>query len=717
MNAPAKADVGNQMKEKGHRFSQGQALVEFALIVTVLLMMIFLIIESARIMWGWNSVQNAAREGARYATTGQFDGPNCAVSNLSKFSGLCGDLRAASIISVTHKGLSGLPIDETSTTFEDDNYYDIQIWGVDTNSQLQPNTGGSPGNPVVVRVTYRVPIITPFFRPIVRSIPLYGQVTMTNESFGQLGGSNQGTGVAPELPPLPTPGPTETPTPSPTHTPSPTVGATATPTDTPTNTPTATPVVCPIEFEGFVVEDADTLDDDFVFVTGDVGTTVTIIDLTSGAVLGSDIMLSAGGHSCPGFADFGIPAPPLPDLIGGHVLLAQSSDGSFDTTIVVANTPTPTPTDTPVPTSTPTNTLTPSPTFTPTPTSPFIYLSPDCQGGPDVQFTISGFGWPTNQSVFLLWEGQVESIVTAPHPGSFQVTWTKFGLGDGGITKVQYSVTAQSISHVDSEVFQVPCDNATPIPVTATPTATPAPADLIVVSAPELISTPPIVAYLPVDYRVVISNTGDIDVSSQFFVDLYFDPAPAPVVGTDLTIPITNSVGYAGVSALAGGDSRVITITAQLGFQNQPTTHNIYGMVDSVEQIIEGVETNNISAVSTLDNVVQAFTPTPSPTPDTSGADSISGEVRSLVRNWVRQARAVITLFNSSGVVIGTTTTDANGFYTFNSVPPVITPDPGYTIHACVLIDATEYFGQRTGITPPDPFANIFIMAAPGGCP
>jgi len=674
--------------------------------VTVLLMMIFLVIESGRIMWGWNAVQHAAREGARYATTGQFDGPNCAVANLSKFSGLCGDLRAASIISVTHNGLSGLPIDEVSTRFEDDNYYDIQIWGVDTNNQLQPNTGGAPGNPVVVRVTYRVSIITPFFRPIRSSIPLYGQVTMTNESFGQLGGSNQGTGVAPELPPLPTPGPTETPTPSPTNTPTPTLGPTATNTNTPTNTPTATPVVCPIEFDGYALENAT-----YVYVTGDIGTTVTIIDLTSGAVLGSDLMLSAGGHNCPGFADFGPPATPLPLLIGGHVLLAQSSDGTFDTTIVVQNTPTPTPTDTPVPTSTPTNTLTPSPTFTPTPNTPFIYLSPDCQGGPDVQFTISGFGWPTNQSVFLLWEGQVESIVTAPHAGSFQVVWTKFGLGNGGITKVQYTVTAQSISYADSEIFQVPCDNATPVPVTATSTATPAPADLIVMSVPELVSTPPIVAYKPVQYRVVISNTGDIDVSSQFFVDLYFDPAPPPVVGTDLTIPITSSVGYAGVSALAGGASRAVTITAQLGFQNQPTTHMVYGMVDSVEQIIEGIETNNISAVSTLDNVVQAATPTPSPTPDMSGIDSISGEVRSLIRNWARQSRAVITL-RSGGVAVASTSTDANGYYAFNGVP-----SGTYTVEACVLIDTTEYFGQRTAITPPDPYANIFMMATVGGCP
>ena len=55
--------------------SPGQALVEFALMISVLLAMIFLIIESARILWAWNTVQNAAREGARYAITGQAEAP------------------------------------------------------------------------------------------------------------------------------------------------------------------------------------------------------------------------------------------------------------------------------------------------------------------------------------------------------------------------------------------------------------------------------------------------------------------------------------------------------------------------------------------------------------------------------------------------------------------------------------------------------------------
>ena len=73
-------------KLKKHNRSTGQALVEFALMAVVLLMIMFIIIEAARILWAWGTVQNAAREGARYAITGQYDWPDWAVSSLPKFN-------------------------------------------------------------------------------------------------------------------------------------------------------------------------------------------------------------------------------------------------------------------------------------------------------------------------------------------------------------------------------------------------------------------------------------------------------------------------------------------------------------------------------------------------------------------------------------------------------------------------------------------------------
>ncbi|MGQ0602637.1 MAG: TadE/TadG family type IV pilus assembly protein, partial [Anaerolineales bacterium] len=57
--------------------SLGQGLVEFALVLPVLLLLIFGIIEFARLFAAWLAIQNAARFGVRYAVTGRFDPQYC----------------------------------------------------------------------------------------------------------------------------------------------------------------------------------------------------------------------------------------------------------------------------------------------------------------------------------------------------------------------------------------------------------------------------------------------------------------------------------------------------------------------------------------------------------------------------------------------------------------------------------------------------------------
>jgi hypothetical protein len=51
--------------------TKGQALTEFALTLPILLLLLLGIIEGARIIWAYITVQNAAREATRYAITGQ----------------------------------------------------------------------------------------------------------------------------------------------------------------------------------------------------------------------------------------------------------------------------------------------------------------------------------------------------------------------------------------------------------------------------------------------------------------------------------------------------------------------------------------------------------------------------------------------------------------------------------------------------------------------
>jgi len=52
-------------------------MVEFMLALPVLLLLIFGIIEFARLTFAWMAVQNSARFGIRYAVTGEFDETYC----------------------------------------------------------------------------------------------------------------------------------------------------------------------------------------------------------------------------------------------------------------------------------------------------------------------------------------------------------------------------------------------------------------------------------------------------------------------------------------------------------------------------------------------------------------------------------------------------------------------------------------------------------------
>ncbi len=712
-------------KQKLHD-SPGQAIVEFALVLVALLAMIFLIIESGRILWAWNSVQHAAREGARYAVTGQFYGPNCPIDfgadkylqpvpppppgeeSIPGSNNLChnaqGDtLRTASIVKVTHDALSGLPLNEVSNSFEDDNYYFIQVYGVDTNDaadpaqggQLKEAFGGQPNTPVVVRVTYQVPIITPFFRPIRATIPVFGQEVLINENFGQQTTDAQGMALPPQVPIIPTAGVTPSPTPSPTPSHTPTPGPTSTPTFTPT------PIPCNVQFEGHAIANTN-----YVYVTGDIGTTVTIIDLTTGHTLGSNVLVDRGGHACPGFADFSSPA--LTELlIAGHVLLAESSDTTVDTTIVLPEPPSPTPSMTFTPTTIPTSTNTSTPVATSTPSNPYITLIPSCAQGPTVQITVLGFNWDNNESITFTWSGNDGTFYVLPtgHGGSFSFT-RAFTDPNGTYTMRAESSGNGANKDISTASFRIPCLDADIPTATPTPTSTPQPADLII-GQPQLISTPPIVAHEPLDFSVRITNVGDVDVNQQFFVDIYLDPAN---VYTD-RIPLSDSSGYIAVSSLGGNQSRDLTIHTQLGFKNTPDPHSVYGMVDSVQQVVEESETNNVSTDLLVGSVTPVAVP-PTATPTPNGTQQIAGVVRILTSELFPQYRAIVQLIDPNLGVIAYTQTDANGFYSFNNILPLTDPDR-YTVTACIPVDTGTYFGSRTGVQSPYPFANIYMLSGP----
>lgn len=55
------------------RSRRGQTIAEFALTLPLLLLLMFGIIEFGRIFQSWVTIQNAARQAARYAVTGGYD--------------------------------------------------------------------------------------------------------------------------------------------------------------------------------------------------------------------------------------------------------------------------------------------------------------------------------------------------------------------------------------------------------------------------------------------------------------------------------------------------------------------------------------------------------------------------------------------------------------------------------------------------------------------
>jgi len=123
---------------------RGQGLVEFALILPVFVLMIMGIVDFGRMIYAFNSVSNAAREGARVGIVDQRTG--------------AGGARLAAIEAATQAtglGLNPSDANHVLVTF--------------------PNTAGncptvSVGCPISVRVQYRFSAATPIIGRIIGPI-------------------------------------------------------------------------------------------------------------------------------------------------------------------------------------------------------------------------------------------------------------------------------------------------------------------------------------------------------------------------------------------------------------------------------------------------------------------------------------------------------------------------------------------------------------------
>jgi Flp pilus assembly protein TadG len=234
--------------------SRAQAIVEFAIVLPILLMLLFGILEVGRMIFTYAAVTNASREAVRFGSAVGLDD-----DGLRHYNN-CPGIRAVAKRSAYFMNL-------------ENNQIEIRYDSGPGTALRVPNCDGtdivSAGDRVRVRITTT-------YRPLVRLVPIgekpiesvsartiVGIVNLMSGSGSVPGG---GTGSSATRTPTPTPtatqsGPTPTNTPTATPTPTNTVppGDWATntlfptftptntlqPTNTPTNTPTATPTYTP----------------------------------------------------------------------------------------------------------------------------------------------------------------------------------------------------------------------------------------------------------------------------------------------------------------------------------------------------------------------------------------------------------------------------------------------------------------------------------------
>ena len=243
---------------KSRRMERAQGLVEFALILPVILVMIFVIIELARVLHAWLAVENGARFGVRYAVTGEFDPAQCWI--LYPATGCAIEsqedgARIPSIKDAARAGAVAILRNDSVATVGDPGYFKITVCSskpgvayLPSDPNPQPGTGkpraadcvpvedgGGPGDRVIVTIDFDHPLITPMISTVWPDLHL----TAKREGIVEQFRTARVVGLpATAAGPSSTPGPTATLTitPTPSMTPTPTI--TPTPSFTPTPTPT-----------------------------------------------------------------------------------------------------------------------------------------------------------------------------------------------------------------------------------------------------------------------------------------------------------------------------------------------------------------------------------------------------------------------------------------------------------------------------------------------
>lgn len=341
-------------------------------------------------------------------------------------------------------------------------------------------------------------------------------------------------------------------------------------------------------------------------------------------------------------------------------------------------TQTPTSTTAPTGTATPTNTTSPSATPTASATSTGT-VAPSQTPTPSPTGSTTPSPSPTG------------SVSPSPSPtGSVSPSPTPSPSPTGSVSP---SPTPSPSPTGSVSPSPTPTSSATPSP---SPTGTVSLGDLVI-GQPVLISTPPIIAYEPLEFQVVITNSGTSDINYPFYVDIWLNPTPT-----------SRHANYVLIPSLPGGVTQTLVITAPFGYEYNSGNMAYFGEVDMGNLVFETNDFNNLSDVSATVPIATAVaTPTYEPTPN--GAFEVDATAWAFRQGWVSQPRTFVRLIDSSSAIVTSALTDYNGYFHFNGVF-----SGSYTLIACVLINGQQ-FASITSITVPYSPQNIYMT--PGGCP
>lgn len=145
----------------------GQALVEFALLAPLLVILIFGFIDISRLYNAWVTVQGAAREGARYGVTGRSDCPAAT------------DNREACIKYWAAQRAKNLTNSSTGLSVT------LRSWAYP--AYADPAAEGDPGDQcdaLEVEVQYDFEPSTPLAATLLGSIGISGSERLVNEPYG-----------------------------------------------------------------------------------------------------------------------------------------------------------------------------------------------------------------------------------------------------------------------------------------------------------------------------------------------------------------------------------------------------------------------------------------------------------------------------------------------------------------------------------------------------